>query len=111
MLESLFGNPVIEKILFYLLVHQSCYPSQLKERFQMPLYSLQRAFMRLEKGGIVVRHSQGKTVVYQLNPLYPFLEELETFLRKAYESFPREFRTKYYEPIIRTRPRRQGKPL
>lgn len=77
----------------------------------MPLYSFQRALMRLEKGGIIVRHAQGKTVVYQLNPRYPFLEELETFLRKAYESFPEEFRTKYYEPIIRTRPRRQGKPL
>ena len=111
MLESLFGNPVIEKILFYLLVHQSCYPSQLKKQFQMPLYSLQRAFMRLEKGAVVVRHAQGKTVVYQLNPRYPFLEELKTFLRKAYESFPEKFRTKYYEPIIRTRPRRQGNPL
>lgn len=111
MLENLFGNPVIEKILFYLLVNQKCYPSQLKGIFQMPLYSFQKAFMRLEKGGVVVSHKEGKTLVYQLNPRYPFLEELEKFLRKAYESFPEAFRQKYYEPISRTRPRRQGKPL
>ena len=111
MLEHLFGNPVIEKILFYLLVNQKSYPSQLKRVFQIPLYSFQKALGRLEKGGIIVSHKEGKTVVYQLNPRYPFLEELENFLQKAYDSFPEEFRHKYYESIVRTRPRRQGKPL
>lgn len=111
MLEDLFGNPVIEKVLFYLLVNQKCYPSQLKRVFRSPLYSFQRAFMRLEKGGIVASSKEGKTLIYQFNPRYPFLEELKNFLLKAYDSFPEEFREKYYEPIIRTRPRRQGKPL
>lgn len=111
MLENLFGNPVIEKVLFYLLVNQKCYPSQLKKVFQMPLYSFQRAFMRLEKGEIIVSYREGKTLIYQMNPRYPFREELEIFLKKAYESFPDEWRKKYYEPIVRTRPRRQGKPL
>ena len=111
MLENLFGNPIIEKILFYLLVNEKCYPSQLKSVFQSPLYSFQKAFMRLEKGGIVVNTKEGKTLVYTLNPRYPFLEELKTFLKKAYESFPEEFRQKYYEPMVRRRPRRQGKPL
>lgn len=83
----------------------------LKGIFQVPLYSFQKAFMRLEKGGVVVSHKEGKTLGYQLNPRYPFLEELKKFLRKAYESFPEVFRQKYYEPISRTRPRRQGKPL
>lgn len=111
MLETLFGNPIIEKVLFYLLVNQKCYPSLLKKVFQSPLYSFQRALMRLEKGGVVVRSMEGKTSMYQFNPRYPFLEELKIFLLKAYESFPEEFRERYYEPIIRTRPRRQGKPL
>ncbi len=111
MLEELFGNPVIEKILFYLVVNQKCYPSQLKKIFQIPLYSVQRAFMRLEKGGIIARSQEGKTAMYQFNPRYPFLEKLKNFLQNAYNSFPEEFREKYYEPITRTRPRRQGKPL
>lgn len=111
MLESLFGNPVIEKVLFFLLVNEKCYPSQLKRTFQSPLYSFQRALGRLEMGGVIVSHREGKTLIYQFNPRYPFLNELKTFLRRAYDSFPEEIREKYYEPPIRKRPRRQGKPL
>lgn len=111
MLESLFGNPVIEKVLFFLLVNEKCYPSQLKKAFQSPLYSFQRALARLEKGSVVVSHLEGKTLIYQFNPRYPFLNELKTFLQKAYEFFPDEVREKYDESISRKRPRRQGKPL
>lgn len=111
MLESLFGTPIIEKVLFFLIVNKKCYASQLKEVFQMPLYSFQRALSRLEKGGIVVSYKEGKTLLYQFNPRYPFLGELETFLLKAYNSIPEAIREKYYEPIIRKRPRRHGKPL
>lgn len=111
MLEFLFGNPVIEKVLFYLIVNQKCYPSQLRATFQVPLYSFQVALARLEQGGIIVSHKVGKTLVYQFNPRYPFLKELKTFLDKAYSSFPEDMRQRYYEPIVRKRPRRQGKPL
>lgn len=111
MLEYLFGNPVIEKVLFYLYINQKCYPSQLKAIFEIPLYSFQRAFGRLEKGGVLVSRKEGKTLIYQFNPRYPFLNELKSFLEKAYEFFPHEVRLKYYEPIERKRPRRQGKPL
>lgn len=111
MLEHLFGNPVIEKVLFYLLVNQKCYPSQLRAVFETPLYSFQMALGRLEKGGLIVSHREGKTLIYQFNPRYPFLNELKAFLEKAYTFFPEEIRQKYYEPIVRKRPRRQGKPL
>lgn len=111
MLESLFGNPVIEKVLFFLIANEKCYPSQLKNAFQTPLYSFQRAFGRLEKGGVIVSHREGKTLIYQFNPRYLFLPELKAFLQKAYDFFPEEIKEKYYEPIARKRPRRQGKPL
>lgn len=111
MLESLFGNPVIEKVMFFLLVSGKCYPSQLKNTFHSPLYSFQRALARLEKGGVIISYQEGKTRIYQFNPRYPFLIELKAFLQKAYEFFPKEMREKYYEPISRKRPRRQGKPL
>lgn len=111
MLECLFGNPVIEKVVFFLLINGKCYPSQLKSTFQSPLYSFQRALGRLEKGGVVVSHREGKTLVYEFNPRYPFLVELKAFLQKAYTFFPQELKEKYYEPIIRKRPRRAGKPL
>lgn len=111
MLEYLFGNSVIEKVLFYLIANEKCYPSQLRNNFQIPLYSFQRALGRLEKGGVIVSHREGKTLIYQFNPRYPFLNELKSFLQKAYEGFPQEIRKKYYEPIVRKRPRRLGKPL
>lgn len=111
MLEYLFGNPIIEKVLFFLNTNEKCYPSQLREVFQTPLYSFQRALGRLEKGGVIVSHREGKTLIYQFNPRYPFLHELKAFLHKAYDFFPEEIKEKYYEPIARKRPRRQGKPL
>lgn len=97
MLEYLFGNVIIEKVLFYLIANDQCYPFQLKNNFHTPLFSFQRALARLEKGGVVVSHKEGKTLIYQFNPRYPFLNELKTFLQKAYESFPQELREKYYE--------------
>lgn len=111
MLEFLFGNPVIEKVLFYLIVNQQCYPSQLRETFQTPLYSFQRALGRLERGGVIVSHKEGKTLIYQFNPRYPFLNDLKNFLKRAYSFLPEDIRQKYYEPVVRKRPRRQGKPL
>ena len=55
MLEKLFGNIVIEKILFYLLANEKGYASQLKKELGIPLYSIQIALTRLEQGGIIVR--------------------------------------------------------
>lgn len=111
MLEYLFGNPIIEKILFYLLVNEKCYPSQLQKTFQIALYSFQRALARLEKGNVIFSHKEGKTLIYQFNPRYPFLAELKIFLEKAYSFLPEDIQQKYYEPVVRKRPRRHGKPL
>jgi predicted ArsR family transcriptional regulator len=111
MLEKLFGNVVIEKILFYLLSNGQGYATQMKTALGVPLYSIQMALGRLEKGGIIVRQPQGKTQLYQFNPRYPFLDELKAFLSKAYHALPENLRETLYEPPIRKRPRRKGKPL
>jgi predicted transcriptional regulator len=111
MLEKLFGNVVIEKILFYLLVNEKGYATEIKGALQIPLYSVQIALARLEQGGIVARQPKGKTQVYQYNPRYPFLNELKAFIQKAYSSLPEEIRKRFYEAPIRKRPRRKGKPL
>ncbi|HSW86005.1 MAG TPA: winged helix-turn-helix domain-containing protein [Rhabdochlamydiaceae bacterium] len=111
MLEKLFGNAVIEKILFYLFVNERCYASKLRAIFAIPLYSVQNALSRLEQGGVIVRHAEGKTQIYQFNPRYPFLSELKAFLKKAYAFLPEEYRHQFYEIPIRKRPRRKGKPL
>jgi DNA-binding transcriptional ArsR family regulator len=111
MLEKLFGNVVIEKVLFYLLANETGYASQLRTALRIPLNSVQMALGRLEQGGIVVRRPQGKTQVYQFNPRYPFLDELKAFIQKAYDSIPVEIRERLYETAVRRRPRRKGKLL
>ncbi|MBS0620055.1 MAG: winged helix-turn-helix transcriptional regulator [Verrucomicrobia bacterium] len=111
MLEKLFGNAVIEKILFYLLANEKSYASELQAALGIPLYSIQMALGRLEKGGILVRQAQGKTQLYQFNPRYPFRVTLQSFLKQAYDSLPEEMRIKLYEAPVRRRPRRKDKPL
>ncbi|MCB1109401.1 MAG: winged helix-turn-helix transcriptional regulator [Chlamydiia bacterium] len=111
MLESLLGNKTVERILFYLLKNERCYGSELKGVFGGALSPFQKALDRLEEGGILVSFLVGKTRSYELNPRYPFLKELKTFLNKAYLFLPQEIKAKYYEPKIRKRPRRKGKPL
>ena len=111
MLEAFFGGKNIEKILFFLLANVTCYASELSKIFGVALSPFQKALDRLEDGGILVSLLVGKTRVYQFNPRYPFLNEFKLFLTKAYEFMPQEFKDRYYEPKLRKRPRRKGKPL
>ncbi len=110
MLEAIFGKPIYEKILFYLIANEKGYPTQIKEVFSLHLYSVQKALDRLENGGILVHQKVGKTLLYQFNPRYFFLKELKQLLKKAYSTLPEEQIRKYYCPIKRTRPRRREKP-
>ncbi|NGX56736.1 MAG: hypothetical protein K1060chlam5_00982 [Candidatus Anoxychlamydiales bacterium] len=111
MLESIFGGKNIERILFYILINKSCYATQLRFVFNTSLSPFQKALDRLESGNILVSFLEGKTRIYKFNPRYPFLNELINFLKKAYEFMPDEFKTQFYEPKIRKRPRRKGKIL
>jgi hypothetical protein len=111
MLEKLFGNASIEKILFYVLINHETYSLELSKIFNVPLYSIQKALERLESGGILASILKGKTRMYRFNPRYPFLKELRAFLKRAYAFLPEEQKIKYYEAPIRKRPRRKGKPL
>jgi len=111
MLENLFGSPVIEKVLFYLLKNEKTYASELSRVFEMSLFGFQKALERLEKGGVIVSQMEGKTRLYRFNPRYSMLKELKFFLEKSYSFLPKEFQLKYYEISDRKRPRRKGKPL
>ena len=111
MLEYLFGNANIEKIFFFILINKNCYAAQLSRQFNSSLCPLQKSLQRLERGGILVSFFHGKTRVFKFNPRYPFLMELESFLNKAYTFLPGDIKSKYYESIIRKRPRKTGKPI
>ena len=84
MLEGLVGNKNVQNILLFLFVNGKCYGAQCARMLRSPLTPIQKALMRLEKGGIVISFFEGKTRFYQFNPSYPLLLELEELLKKAY---------------------------
>ncbi len=53
MLEVLCGNKNVQRILLFLFVNGKCYGSQLHRSLKAPLTPLQKAFNRLEKGGLI----------------------------------------------------------
>jgi len=109
MLEGLFGNPVIEKIFFTILVYNESYALRLAKTFDEPVNKFQQQLKRLEEGGIVVSRLVGRTRVYTFNPRYVFLKELKALISKAYEFVPETEKESFF--VKRTRPRRAGKPL
>jgi hypothetical protein len=94
MLSALLGSKNVEKILFFLLIHEKGYGTQLQRLLNTPLTPIQKSFARLEKAGVVQSFYEGKTRFYRFNPVYPLKKELEQCVRKAYELLsPQEKRT------------------
>lgn len=98
MIEALCGSKNVQKILIFLFVNGKCYGTQLHRFLKTPLTPLQKALLRLEKGGIILSYYEGKTRLYQFNPAYPLLIELEQLLKKAYTLLPAQEKKDYYVP-------------
>jgi len=108
MLEGLFGNITVEKILFTLYVYGEGYALGVAKTFGEAVNKIQQQLKRLENAGVIVSRLIGRTRIYTFNPRYPFMEELKVLVGKAYEFLPERERDTYYR--MRTRPRRAGKP-
>ncbi len=109
MLEGLFGNITVEKILFYLNAYGEGYPLGMARIFDMSVNRIQQQLRRLENNGIVASRLTGNVRIYTFDPRYPFLKELRSLITRAYEFLPETEKDRYYR--MRTRPRRAGKPL
>lgn len=109
MLEGLFGNVTIEKILFFLYVYGEGYPFGMARVFGAPVNKIQQQLKRLENGGVVASRLVGKVRLYTFNPRYPFLKQLKELIARAYEFVSEKEKDKYFR--MRKRPRRAGKPL
>lgn len=96
MLEVLCGTKNVQRILIFLFVNGKCYGAQLQRSFNVSLTPIQKALNRLEKGGLISSCYEGKTRVYQFNPTYPLLSELELLLKKAYTLLPGIVKKDYY---------------
>jgi predicted transcriptional regulator len=95
MLQALFGNKNLERILLFLFVNERCYGAQIQTLLNAPLTPVQKALSRLEKNGVLYSVYEGKTRIYQFNPSYPLRNELELLLRKAYTLLPSQEKKGY----------------
>ncbi len=75
MLEYLFSNKNVEKILIYLNLHGKANASELRSVFDTALDPIQKTLRKLEEGGLLVSFLEGKTRVFRWNPRYPFIKE------------------------------------
>ena len=108
MLKALLGNETKEKALLYLYTYGEGYAQEIRQKLSLPLRSVQLQLKRLEEAGILVCRKRDRTIVYQLNPRYPFYREITALLERVLQALPVETRRTFYTP--RLRPRRQGKP-
>ncbi len=111
MLEYLFSNKNVEKILMYLCLHGKANATELSRSFDSALDPIQKTLRKLEEGGLLVNFLEGRTRVFQWNPRYPFLEEIQALTRKAYRFLPSDIQEARYQSTMRKRPRKTGKPL
>ena len=111
MLEYLFSNKNVEKVLIFLSIHEKANASLLSRAFESALDPIQKTLRKLEEGGLLVSFLEGKTRIFQWNPRYPFLSEIQALAKKAYEFLPSEIQEKTYYSTRRKRPRKTGKPL
>ena len=111
MLEYLFANKNVEKILYFLYLHGKCHASELSKCFDSALDPIQKTLLKLEWGGLLVSFSEGKTRIFEWNPRYPFLKEVQNLSKKMGEFLPEEIKERYYLSTKRKRPRKTGKPL
>lgn len=95
MLTGFISNRNVERILLFLFVNEKCYGTQLQSLLQIPLTPIQKALLRLEKGGVIQSHTEGKTRIFRLNPSYPLRFELEALLKKVYTLLPSQEKKKY----------------
>ena len=96
MLEVLFGNKNVQKVLIFLFVNRKCYGAEVQQALKMSLTSIQKALMQLEQENLIHSHLDEKTRVYQFNPEYPLLKELEALLKRAYNLLPAHEKKSYY---------------
>lgn len=111
MLEYLFANKNVEKILMYLCLHEKANATELRRAFGSALNHIQKTLRKLEEGGLLASFLEGKTRVFQWNPRYPFLEEIQAIAKKAYSFLPPDIQKTHYQSTKRKRPRKTGKPL
>ncbi len=109
MLEALLGSTNRERILIYLVFRKEGYAREISRYYNTDLSQIQKQLERLENGGVIFSRNVGRTVVYALDPRYPFKTQIEALFQKVVSFLPETEQAAL--TMDRKRPRRRGKPL
>ena len=109
MIETILGSENAERVLIFLIAREKGYASEIADFFDVDLSPIQNQLLKFEAGGVLVNTLAGRTRIFQFNPAYVFLPELQSLLRKAFQYYPLEEIERL--KMNRRRPRRTGKPL
>lgn len=109
MISDLIGSINKERALIYLTARGRGYAREIARFFEASLDPMQKALDTLEQSGALVSRQVGRTREYEFNPRYALRDELRALLEKTLSLYPTKVRDQLL--IIRTRPRRKGKPL
>jgi predicted transcriptional regulator len=109
MIEAIVGSEGAERVLLFLAARDEGYASEIADQWQMDVSTVQSQLKRMERDGLLVSSTQGRTRIYRFNPRFAFKDEVEALLNKALIMLPDSVKETLL--LDRRRPRRTGKPL
>lgn len=109
MIEAIVGSEGAERVLLFLQARGEGYAREIALEWDMDVSTVQSQLKRMERDGLLVNRTAGRTRIYTFNPRYAFREEIARLLAKALDLLPSKKRAQL--TLERRRPRRTGKPL
>ena len=109
MLEGLFGNQTIEKVLLSLFHYGEVYVAGIARDFEIAENPVRKQLERLEQTGIIHSKLAGRTRLYSFNQKNPYTSSLKNLVEVLYYGIPLQEREQMFKS--RRRPRRKGKPI
>ncbi|MDP4789374.1 MAG: winged helix-turn-helix domain-containing protein, partial [Haliea sp.] len=103
------GSEGAERVLLFLAARDGGYAREIANCWAMDVSTVQNQLQRMERDGLLVSRTVGRTRVFSFNPRYAFKEEVRALLNKALAQLPADVREQL--TLYRKRPRRTGKPL
>lgn len=88
MLEAIVGSVAAEKVLLYLKNHEQAYGREIAATFDISNSQVQKQWLKLEPGGLLVSQLVGRTRLYQWNPRNPLVPPFLALLEVALDSLP-----------------------
>ena len=104
-LKPILGSKNLERVLIFLVARNEGYARDIARFYNTDLKPIQNQLEKLEQGGVIVSKKVGKTILFQINPRYPFRKQLANLLDRALEYYPKVIREKLF--YNRRRPRQK----